>query len=100
MECFGFYGGQRGICVRCALQKKCKALLVSHGFDILNAALQSKLENLPDGSYNDTDRISEVTLQIMEGPKNIELNVDEEELSSLLGTNKKDTIAALTRFVR
>lgn len=64
-SCFGMYLSTY-TCTTCILQKKCKALLVSDGFDIVAAMVEQLIEQLPENmSYTDTDRASELMMQVM-----------------------------------
>lgn len=49
--CFGFFTGEPENCQRCAAAKKCKALLVSDGFDVAAGVLEEIMETLPTGTY-------------------------------------------------
>lgn len=48
--CFGFFTGEDS-CQRCAAAKKCKAVLVSDGFDVAGGILEELLATLPEGVY-------------------------------------------------
>lgn len=48
--CFGFFTGEDS-CQRCAAAKKCKAILVSDGFDVAGGILEELLATLPEGEY-------------------------------------------------
>lgn len=56
--CFGFYTSS-SICSQCVAQKRCKAILVSHGLDILGDSIESMLLDFPDNAtFTKTDRIT------------------------------------------
>lgn len=56
--CFGFFSGEDN-CQRCAAARKCKAVLVTHGFDVAEGVLEEVLATLPEGSYTiDVDEIN------------------------------------------
>ncbi len=66
--CFGFFTGDDS-CQRCAAAKKCKAVLVSDGFDIAAGVLEEVLATLPEGTYEiDMDEIH-ADLVVGAGPK-------------------------------
>lgn len=55
--CFGFFTGDDS-CQKCAAAKKCKAILVTNGFDVAAGVLEEILATLPEGTYEiDLDEI-------------------------------------------
>jgi hypothetical protein len=68
--CFGFYSGGP-VCATCTATKRCKAIVVSNGFDIVADALGQMLATLPDQNYRDTDRVSELVDQLLDPPENV-----------------------------
>lgn len=70
-NCFGFYG-QEIICDSCPVMKRCKAVLMTDGFGILDGVISELLESLPEGKRMvDTDRVSEMLTQLIEGGEEI-----------------------------
>ena len=49
-SCFGFFVGDETCRGRCSAAKKCKAVLVTHGFDIAGGVLEELLSTLPEGA--------------------------------------------------
>ena len=84
-ECFGFYKGNPDSCASCAMRKKCKSVLITHGFDIVSDVIATALDELKDVSYIDTDRISEMVTQLLFGPDTIDPE----------GSNQADVAATL-----
>lgn len=84
--CFGFYGGTHlSTCSSCTAVKRCKAILISDGFDVLGAIVDQMLLELPEGTtFRDTDRVSERVKQLFDPPA--PLSKDEEELLNLRST--------------
>jgi len=68
VSCFGFFGGGNSVaCTQCAASKRCKAILVTHGFDILDATVDVFFAKLPPTfKANDTDRLSELVKTLVE----------------------------------
>lgn len=64
-KCFGFFLGN-ATCGQCAVQKSCKAILLSSGFDLGEAVIDNALANLPeDGEYFGTPSISALAAQLL-----------------------------------
>lgn len=91
-NCFGFFGGARNTsCDGCFAIKRCKAVLVSHGFDILGATVDHLVSQLPDNAdYRDTDRVSEIVSQLREPPP--PLAQEEQDILGLLDSEKTPPI--------
>jgi len=66
-QCFGFFLGD-ATCGQCAVQKQCKAILLSSGFDLVEATLDTVLDRLPEGNYSSTPEMSSLLDQIFFGP--------------------------------
>jgi len=79
--CFGFYLGGP-ICSGCSLKARCKAILITNGFDIMASLVEDLVNGLSDSSYKDTDRIPEVVTQLLEGPPKVEMHqkIEDEEI--------------------
>jgi len=85
-DCFGFYMGNP-VCNQCSARQRCKAVLISNGFDIVAAAVDGLVLDLPDkGAYYDTDRIPSLVDQLLYPP--VDTHQDEidaeDELMNLL----------------
>lgn len=83
--CFGFYIGSP-VCGMCAAHKRCKALLITDGFDIVGSLVEHLEAELKDAQYRDTDKISELTDQLITLPD--DLTEEEKELLSLFQTSE------------
>lgn len=70
IDCFGFYlGGPT--CNNCSASKRCRAILITHGFDIMAAYAEQLLAALPEGLILvDTDKVSEMVNTMFEPEKN------------------------------
>lgn len=53
-SCFGFFVGDAP-CLRCSAAPNCKAILVSHGFDVAAGLLEEVIETLPEDAVFDID---------------------------------------------
>jgi len=85
-DCFGFYMGNP-VCNQCSARQRCKAVLISNGFDIVAAAVDKMVLELPDkAAYFDTDRIPALVDQLMWPPADTHQDEidDEDQLLSLL----------------
>jgi len=87
-DCFGFYMGNP-ICNACAARQRCKAILISNGFDIVAASVDQMVMDLPaNGAFKDTDRIPALVDQLTYPPFATQqgdlLDDDESELLNLL----------------
>lgn len=81
-SCFGFFAGdQNASCNRCTASRRCKAVLVSDGFDILGEIVETLLVEAPDQAYVETDRVIELIEQLLVPPQ----NPIREEAEELLG---------------
>lgn len=68
-SCFGFFGGQNhGVCQRCGVAAKCRAVLLTHGFDIVGNAIELMMAELPDAPFADHDRIPRLTDELIHPP--------------------------------
>lgn len=69
IQCFGFFAGyDNSSCYGCTAAKRCKAVLVSHSFDILADTIQHLVEELQDVPYKNTDRVSDLVDQLKSPP--------------------------------
>lgn len=84
-DCFTFYSGGTS-CTTCPAMKRCKAVMVSHGFDIVGNFVNHLVANLPpDAVFIDSDRIPDLVEQLLVPSK--ELTMDEMAiLEALKGT--------------
>lgn len=70
INCFGFFAGKSvPACMNCVAAKRCKAMLVTHGFDLLADLLDNLSAELPNITYRETDRVSEIVQQIFNPPQ-------------------------------
>jgi len=91
-DCFGFYMGNP-ICNSCAARQRCKAILISNGFDIIAAAVDRMALDLPEtGAYYDTDRVPGLVDQLMNPPADTHQDEidDEADLLALLEQEELD----------
>ena len=81
IRCFGYYS-QQPTCGRCPVSKRCKAVLITHGFDIVAALLEQMMDDMPDQRYWG-GKSTTATMDQLIAPPN---DVDErrEELDDLL----------------
>lgn len=64
-SCFMLFAGG-GTCRGCVVSKRCKALSVTTGYELINQAINVLLDDLPQkGLYKDVDRVSEMVDQIL-----------------------------------
>jgi len=85
-DCFGFYMGNP-VCNQCSARQRCKAVLISNGFDIVAATVDQMVLELPDNAaYYDTDRVPSLVDQLMWPPADTHQDEidDEDELLNLL----------------
>jgi len=85
-DCFGFYMGNP-VCNACSARQRCKAILISNGFDIVAAAVDQMVIDLPaNGAFKDTDRIPSLVDQLTYPPFDTHQDEidDESELLNLL----------------
>jgi len=81
-NCFGFYVGGP-TCNVCTASKRCKAILISHGFTIMGELTEALLGDLPDqAEFRDTDRVAELVNQLLQPP--VSMEDDDVELVTLL----------------
>jgi len=67
-DCFGFYMGNP-VCNQCSARQRCKAVLISNGFDIVAAAVDDLVMQLPEqAAYYDTDRVPSLLDQLLHPP--------------------------------
>lgn len=71
-KCFGFFVGD-ATCGQCAVQKQCKAILLSSGFDLIESAIDGAMSDLPDGEYDATPEMGSLLDQLFEGPKGVDV---------------------------
>lgn len=65
-DCFTQYNESLS-CANCKLATRCRAITISDGVDVVAAAIDELIDNLPSGSYADTDRVSLMVTQLLEG---------------------------------
>lgn len=90
--CFGFYMGNP-VCNQCRARNRCKAVLITDGFEMVAATVESLMTYLPEeGQYRDTDRVPQLVDQILEPPMDTHQDeIDaEDELLNLLEKNELD----------
>lgn len=90
--CFGFYAGDV-VCNGCGAQKRCKAILVTNGFDLLAAVVEQMSLDLPKtAKFRDSDRMSDLVDQLFKPPTTDDpgISKEERELLSLLGDDERD----------
>lgn len=89
-NCFSFYGGnQNAACQSCMASRRCKAMLISDGFQILGDLVDHLTTELPPGNYRDTTRVKEIT-KILVSPEPIELSDQERELLGMLTATEQE----------
>lgn len=97
-NCFTYYGAT-SVCNACVAAKRCKAMLISHGFDIIGAILEEMTRDLPeDVSYNDSDRMSEICTQLLIPPVKAPILEDDLELILALELDKPRGLQDLVKF--
>jgi len=83
-DCFGFYMGNP-VCNSCSARQRCKAILITNGFDIVAAAVDQMALELPDNAvYFDTDRVPSLVDQLMNPPHDTHQDEIDDELLTLL----------------
>jgi len=67
INCFGYYGGDSSVaCSDCTARKRCKAILLSDGFDVVADSIEELMAALPDtNDYNDSDRIPALVVELI-----------------------------------
>lgn len=80
--CFGTYR-QSATCNTCGLRSRCKAVEATDGLDLVAALISHLEETLPEGTYTDTDRVTELVDQLLH-PHGVELSETEKELLQIL----------------
>jgi len=92
-DCFGFYMGNP-VCNQCSARQRCKAVLISNGFDIIAASVDALVLQLPDNAaYFDTDRVPSLVDQLMFPPADTHQDeIDDED--NLLGLLEKEELSA------
>lgn len=94
--CFGMYAGTaRRECASCVAARRCKAVLVSDGFDVLAELLDSLFAELPAVKYRDTVRVVELVDQLLKPPATESLK-EEEELLGVIGQVELDGLSLET----
>jgi len=93
-DCFGLYLGpataSTSTCGTCKASNRCKAILASHGFDIIGDTINQLVAELPPGRYKDTDFIGQIVDQMLEPPK--EYTREEYEAMKAMGLTPADDI--------
>jgi hypothetical protein len=89
-SCFGFFAAERP-CDVCPLRTRCKAVVVTHGMDIVAGVIETMLAELPDQKYRDTDRLPELIEQLINPPNaaKVGLTKEESDLLNALGVSKR-----------
>lgn len=64
-DCFGLYGGTV-VCNRCQAAKRCKAVLISDGFDIMGSFVENLVETLPNLQFRDANGVNVMVDQLMD----------------------------------
>jgi len=92
-DCFGFYMGNP-VCNQCSARQRCKAVLISNGFDIIAASVDAMVLQLPDdAAYFDSDRVPSLVDQLMFPPADTHQDeIDDED--NLLGLLEKEELSA------
>lgn len=74
VHCFGFHQEGQPPCTWCSAGRRCKAVQLTHGTDILADLLSHLTEQLPDVQYEDSDRVTDLvkTLRNPKGPSNLD----------------------------
>jgi len=73
ITCFGFYGGETTnvaegiICSSCTHKRRCKALLITDGFDVVAGVIETLLEELEGPTRKKRERLRLVDLKSMNG---------------------------------
>lgn len=95
-NCFGFFGGQHPACQQCFAAKRCKAILISHGFDVVGDMVDQLVEELPDITYSGASAVSSMVKQ-MKNPQDVaEKNVDDiEGLDEMLQAVNEESLGNL-----
>lgn len=68
-HCFGFFRNEPA-CETCPARTRCRAALVTTGFDLLGGLIEQLLDTLPEGDYSDSDRQEDILRQVLFGPDN------------------------------
>jgi len=63
--CFGFYSHTCETI--CPMKGRCKAILGTHGFDVIGSLVKELMESLPDGEFPDTDLSLELVKLLVDG---------------------------------
>ena len=70
-NCFGNYNGS-DTCKRCEVHKDCRYVIADGAIDAIAAAFELMVQQLPEGLYEDTDKLSKqvsyVTWQVQPKP--------------------------------
>lgn len=68
-SCFPFFSKDRA-CESCQAKTRCKAILISHGFDVLGSLVDAMLNEIPDDAeFEDTDKISTLVQMLINPPR-------------------------------
>lgn len=66
--CFGFFDGT-AICQGCIANKRCRAVLVTDGFDVLSSMINTMVADLPEKAiFYYSERPSELVEQLLNPP--------------------------------
>lgn len=82
--CFGFFAGSQKIsCQSCVAARRCKAILVSDGFDVMGALVEQLIAELPDDVvFIDSEQVSAWVDQLLHPVT--EISKEEAELLGLV----------------
>jgi len=65
--CFGFYSHTCETV--CPMKGRCKAILGTHGFDVIGSLVKELAESLSEGDYPDTDLALDLVKLLTDGPQ-------------------------------
>lgn len=89
VKCFGLFMEGHPQCLVCNMRRRCKSVTLSEGFDAVGAMVEHMTAELPEGDYQDTDRVTELVELLVRGPDPAEelipgMNVTPEEVTAEL----------------
>lgn len=90
--CFGFFGGSSKLaCERCVAARRCKAILVSDGFDLVAELLEQLVAELPANAvFVDSDRAAVLVDQLLKPTESLPPEV--EDLVGLVNQVQPDSL--------
>lgn len=90
IPCFGFFNSDP-VCDGCPASKRCRAILVSNGFDLVSSLIDELSSSLPgEARYNDTDRVTTLVDQLIKPPPVRPIAPEMKELLQMVGVPKGD----------